>query len=133
MTLMAPAVCDNCGTVFPSGFAFGPGTSNIRMIGNKSGPCPNCGGMGSIPDGVYDTLGDTLNIVSTWSPDRITRLIAELEQARNAPDPIAATQEALAQEEELWNIASRLLVPTNPAEFWAFIAALFTILLYFKS
>jgi hypothetical protein len=130
--LIAPAVCDNCGTVFPSGFAFGPGTSNILMTGNKSGPCPKCGGMGSVPDGVYDTLGDTLNIVSTWSNKRITQLIAGLTQAQNAPDPLAATQDALAQEEELWNIARRLLVPTNPAEFWAFVAALFAILFYFK-
>jgi len=133
MTLIAPAVCDNCGTVFPSGFAFGPGTSNIRMTGNKSGPCPNCGGVGSVPDGVYDTLDDTLNIVSTWSPDRITRLIESLEQARNAPDPLTATEGVLAQEPELWNIATRLLVPTNSAEFWAFVAALFAILMFLKA
>jgi hypothetical protein len=132
MTLMAPAVCDNCGTVFPSGIAFGPGASDIRMTGNKSGPCPNCGGMGSVPDGVYDTLGDTLNVVSTWSTERIIGLIEGLEQAQNAPDPLAATQDLLAQEDELWNIANRLLVPTNPAEFWAFIAALFAILLYLR-
>lgn len=133
MTLIAPAVCDNCGTVFPSGFAFGPGASNIRMSGNKSGPCPKCGGMGSVPDGVYDTLGDTMNIVSTWSSDRIIRLVEGLEQARSAPDPLAATESVLAKEPEVWDIASRLLVPTNPAEFWAFVAALFAILMFLKT
>lgn len=41
------AVCDDCGTEFPSGF-FIEGCSNASFIGNKSGPCPNCGGMGSV-------------------------------------------------------------------------------------
>jgi hypothetical protein len=132
MSLIAPAVCDNCRTVFPSGFAFGPGVANVQMTGNKSGPCPNCGGMGSVPDGVYNTLDDTLNIVSTWSPERIAHLIASLEQAQTAPDQLTATQSALAEEPEIWEIATRLLVPHNPAEFWAFVAALFAILMYFK-
>ncbi|WP_237772620.1 hypothetical protein, partial [Vibrio parahaemolyticus] len=41
------AVCDNCGNEFPSGF-FIEGCSNVTFTGNKSGPCPNCGGMGSV-------------------------------------------------------------------------------------
>jgi len=89
--------------------------------------------MGSVPDGVYDTLGDTMNIVSTWSSDRIIRLVEGLEQARSAPDPLAATESVLAKEPEVWDIASRLLVPTNPAEFWAFVAALFAILMFLKT
>lgn len=89
--------------------------------------------MGSVPDGVYDTLNDTLNIVSTWSQERIDRVIKGLEQAQAAPDPLAATQAALADEQELLALATRLLVPSNPAEFWAFVAALFAILMYFKS
>jgi hypothetical protein len=132
VSIQAPAICDNCDTVFPSGFAFGPGVANIRMTGGKSGPCPNCGGMGSVPDGVYDTLGDTLNVVSTWSPARINRVIKSLEQAQRAPDPFAATQAALAREQELWALANRFLIPSNPAEFWAFVAAVFAILMYLK-
>ena len=133
MSIDVPAVCDNCGTVFRSGIALGPGVENMRMTGNKSGPCPSCGGWGSVPDGVYDTVGDTLNIVSTWSQERIAHLVESLEQARTASDPLAATQTALAEEPEIWGLASRLLVPTNPAEFWAFIAALFAILMFFKT
>jgi hypothetical protein len=29
----------------------------------KVGPCPNCGGMGSVPDGVYDLMDDALTVV----------------------------------------------------------------------
>jgi crotonobetainyl-CoA:carnitine CoA-transferase CaiB-like acyl-CoA transferase len=133
MGINVPAVCDDCGAVFPSGIALGPSVTNIRMTGNKSGPCPNCRGWGSVPDGVYDTVGDALNIVSTWSQERIDRLSESLERARTASDPLAATQTALAQEQELSTLASRLLIPSNPAEFWAFVAALFAILMFFKT
>ena len=105
---------------------------NTRFIGVSSGPCPKCGGSGSVPDGLYDAAEDTLNLVSTWPQDRIDRLIEGLREAKTASDPLAATKSALAQEQELWIIANRLLIPTNPAEFWAFVAALFAILMYFK-
>jgi len=35
------------------------------MAGNRSGPCPRCGGMGSIPDGRYDATHDTIRIMAT--------------------------------------------------------------------
>ena len=58
------AVCDTCGIPFPSGFFFENAT-NITMVGNRSGPCPKCGGMGSIPDGRYDTTHDSIRIMAT--------------------------------------------------------------------
>ncbi len=63
-----PAICDNCGAVFGSGNWMEGGSAH--MVGNKSGPCPNCGAMGSIPDGFYEFIGQTLRIVSDWSPER---------------------------------------------------------------
>jgi hypothetical protein len=126
---MVPAICDTCGTVFPSGFVIGQGARNITMVGNKSGPCPTCGGMGSIPDGLYDFVGETLSIASTWSPERIQRLIAALQGARNAANPREATEAALAEDDELLDVVRRLVIPRNPAEFWAFIAALLALLM----
>lgn len=60
-----PAFCDNpnCGGVFSSGIVVTNG-SNITLVGNKSGPCPRCGSMGHIPDGVFNFLGDTIEILS---------------------------------------------------------------------
>lgn len=55
---MVPAVCDMCRTMFPSGIHMGLG-SGVRMVGNKSGPCPRCGSMGSIPDGYYEATSET--------------------------------------------------------------------------
>src|SRR5438132_7871534 len=58
------AVCDTCGTPFPSGFFF-ENSSDITMVGNTSGPCPKCGGMGTVPDGRYDATGDSIRILAT--------------------------------------------------------------------
>jgi uncharacterized protein YchJ len=51
-------VCENesCGLIFEdkSGFNFsGSGNLVIHMTNSKVGPCPKCGSMGNIPDGIY--------------------------------------------------------------------------------
>lgn len=78
---MTPAICDSCRAIFGSeGFIGGTGT-NITITGSKVGPCPNCGGMGSIPDGVYDLQDDTLKVISAsgTSPETLQSLIGLLE------------------------------------------------------
>lgn len=79
---MVPAICDRCGGIFGSeGFISGSNAKNITMVGNKVGPCPNCGGMGSIPDGVYDIQDNTLKVIkaSGTSPETLQSLIGLLE------------------------------------------------------
>jgi len=49
---MIPAVCQACGTIFSSGISIAGG-AQATIIGCKSGPCPKCGDMGDIVDGVY--------------------------------------------------------------------------------
>jgi hypothetical protein len=49
--------------VFPSGIEV-KNARNITMVGNTAGPCPVCGGIGEIPDGVYDFVGDTIRVVA---------------------------------------------------------------------
>lgn len=60
-----PAFCDNknCNSIFSSGIEVN-NARNITLVGNKSGPCPNCGGMGHIPDGVYNFIENTIEILS---------------------------------------------------------------------
>ena len=36
---------------------------NIHMGGAKVGPCPSCGGVGTVPDGTYDLIDNTLRAV----------------------------------------------------------------------
>jgi hypothetical protein len=65
MAINLPAFCDNqeCGAVFPSGFVV-DNAINITLSGNKCGPCPHCGGMGSILDGVFNFANNAIEIIS---------------------------------------------------------------------
>ena len=58
-----PAFCDTCGTVFASGF-WVENCRNTSFSGCSSGPCPNCGGTGHIPDGVYDVTANVIKLIS---------------------------------------------------------------------
>jgi hypothetical protein len=72
--LRVPAFCDSCGTIFPSSIEV-VNSTNITFGGVGSGPCPRCGGMGHIPDGVYNFVGNTIELLSAPS-----RTITELER-----------------------------------------------------
>lgn len=81
--VMLPAICDNCGTIFASGFDFAS-VRNISMRGNKSGPCPKCGEMGSIPDGVYDVVDNVINVtaLSKLSNVQLLKIRDDLQNAQ---------------------------------------------------
>lgn len=57
-----PAFCDHCGLIFNSGFSFGGNVQNITMSGNKT-QCPNCGEMAIIPDGLYNVVNNTIELL----------------------------------------------------------------------
>lgn len=124
-TFELPAVCDTCGTVFASGFALGKGVSAV-LRGNKSGPCPNCGGMGSVPDGIYEFVDEAEKIISSWSPIRRQRLAEEVAAARDSRNRAAATQ-AITRDSRLGAVAQRFLVPRNAGDFWALVSVLLAI------
>jgi len=60
---MIPAFCNTCGAIFPSGIR-ADNCTNMSLSNCASGPCPACGGMGHIPDGVYNFIGDTIELLS---------------------------------------------------------------------
>ena len=72
--MRVPAFCNSCGAIFPSSIEAGNST-NIGFSNVGSGPCPRCGGMGHIPDGVYNFVGNTIELLS--GP---IRTISELER-----------------------------------------------------
>lgn len=62
---LLPAICDHCGQVWvPPAIALGPGASNIAISNVSVSPCPSCGGVGHIPDGVYEGTESGVRLVS---------------------------------------------------------------------
>ncbi|KAG1249793.1 hypothetical protein G6F65_018990 [Rhizopus arrhizus] len=72
-----PAFCDSCGTAFPSGFGAGDNTT-FWLKDCKSGPCPNCGGEGSMLDGRYKLDAGVIKILG--APESTREKLLELKQ-----------------------------------------------------
>lgn len=123
---MMPAICETCGTMFPSGIVI-ENSYNITFSGNRAGPCPQCGGMGAIPDGVYDFIGDTIKVLagSHRSVEDLRRLRTIVRDARRDHRPITEVTQAIKDEDpELGSVIERLVLPRNAGEFYAFLAFL---------
>lgn len=114
--------------MFPSGFAF-ENARNVSLSGCQSGPCPSCGGMGHVPDGVYDLIDNAIRLLQ--GPDRtvneLQRLAAVLREAKargaTADEVGAAIRRQLPEIRSLADI-----LPKTRAELYAFMAILLTII-----
>lgn len=86
-----PAYCDTCGTVFSSGI-FIENATNVTLEGNKAGPCPTCGGWGSVRNGVFNFIGNAIEVLN--SPARTSK-----ELQRFSEILITATNEQMTLEQ----------------------------------
>ena len=119
-----PAFCDNCGTVFGSGFVF-ENCRSVTLKGNRSGPCPKCGGMGSIPDGVYDITENAIKLLqgSVKTVQQLHKLSVVLAEAQKRKLSKEQVQENIQQTvPELQNFAS--VLPQTRSELYGFIGIL---------
>jgi hypothetical protein len=108
-----PAFCDICGTVFSSGI-FVENSTNISFSGNRSGPCPSCGGMGHVPDGVFNFIGNTIEILS--APERTISELAQLAKILREAKAKAETREQVVArvEKEIPSLSKLVnLLPEN--------------------
>jgi hypothetical protein len=126
--LRAPAICNNCGTIFPSRFEI-INSYDVSFSNCTSGPCPNCGGIGHIPDGVYNFIGNTIELLS--GPNRtvseLQRLAMILSQAREEETPIEQVTRRI--QEEVSELSSlKDLLPRTRSEFYAFLVIILTII-----
>lgn len=96
---VVPAICDQCGTVVSSGIVLG-GHVSATMVGNTSGPCPSCGSIGTIPDGLYDVFGEFIRILalSSRSATSLERLASLLRSAQQQELDSEATATAIENE-----------------------------------
>ncbi len=124
MTLPLPAICDNCGAVFPSGVAVS-GT----VIGCKSGPCPACGGMGSIPNGTYQIAGNVIRLLagSQKTINQLRGLAAVVTEARKiTKEPNSALEKIKREAPELSSIAD--VLPKTRNELYGFLTVILMII-----
>ncbi len=122
-----PAVCNKCSTVFASGFDIAG--KNNTFSGCNSGPCPTCGGRGSIPDGVYSALSDTIFAYKAGRINQATLrgLVDLLELAKATGDePQNVAERIKSDVPELASVADAL--PKTRSDLYAFLALFIAIL-----
>ncbi len=131
--MKVPAICDNCDSIFPSLFNF-YNSNNISFTGCQAGPCPDCGGTGHIPDGIYNFIGDTIELLSgpQRSIDELKKLASILERARNNnTDPQSIGKEIDEKVPELSSLKDCL--PKTRSELYLFIGLILSIIFQIQS
>ena len=116
---MIPAFCDNCGQAFPSGI-FLENCQNVTMSGSKSGPCPKCGGMGTVLDGVFNVTERAIEVLSApdWTLQRLQSLATIVKEARKSGAPPENVAKQLKEEApELSSLAD--VLPKTRKELYA--------------
>ena len=120
--VVLPARCQVCGTWFPSGFMIGFG-STAGMVGNTSGPCPVCGGMGRIPDGVYNFEKLVEQVVPQLSGPEIASLHTSVGNSKQPSQVVDALDK-----DPRWRAVVEYLRPKTGAEIAAYVALLYAVL-----
>jgi hypothetical protein len=103
---------------------------DIGFSNCSAGPCPTCGGVGHIPDGVYNFIGDTIELLSCPQ-----RTVAELK--RLALILSEAREEKLSPEEIIGKVNNELpglnsfkdILPKNRNELYSFIGLIISIIM----
>lgn len=107
-----PAFCDNCGTAFNSGINVS-GSINLTIANSKSGPCPACGAMGTIPDGTFNIEEHLITFlsgpVSTY--EKLKELQKILEQAKLNNESTETTLKAVESASPTIATVARMLNP----------------------
>jgi hypothetical protein len=121
-----PAFCDNCGAVFGSGFVF-ENCRNVTLSGNQVGPCPSCGGMGHVPDGVFDITGNAIKLLqgsvkTVQQLQQLSTVLFEAQKKNLSKEQVQANiQETVP---ELTDFAS--VLPQTRSELYGFIGIILT-------
>ncbi|WP_257144029.1 SEC-C metal-binding domain-containing protein [Bacillus sp. AFS002410] len=87
-----PAICDTCGTIFSSG-VYVENSMNASFLGNTVGPCPSCGRTGHIPDGIFNFIGNAIEILK--APQRtyeeliiFASILRDAQQNNSTPEEV---------------------------------------------
>jgi len=81
------------------------------MVGGIDGPCPKCGGTGTIPDGIYEAAGDVIRVLASSQKtiDQLQKIASTINRARNnLSEPENAVETIKREAPELSSIADVL-------------------------
>lgn len=94
-----PAVCENCGRLFPSSF-YAESVTNLTISNVSVSPCPYCGAVGHIPDGTYNVVNNVIDYFanSNYSADELIKLrsilIQGISRNKSNTDIVTETEKA---------------------------------------
>jgi hypothetical protein len=126
--LLLPAICNSCGKIFSSGIEI-IDSSHVSFSGNIVGPCPNCGGNGHIPDGLYNFIGNTIELLS--GPCRTVSELKRLQTILNQACKNRTSLEDVSKriQEDIPELSSlKDLFPKTRSEFYGFLAVIIAII-----
>jgi len=119
--MRVPAICDSCGTIFPSSIDVGDNI-HVSFTGTLASPCPACGNVGHIPDGMYHFIGRTIELLSgpSRSYEELARLGSLLKDAiGNKRSPEQISDEIKKEVPDLYQLSD--ILPKTRAEFYSFV------------
>ncbi|MCH6580106.1 MAG: SEC-C domain-containing protein [Nitrospinae bacterium] len=131
-----PAFCDNCDAVFNSGI-FVENSFNNTFVNCASGPCPKCGSMGHIPDGIYNVFGNIIELLagperSVQDLQRLAELIKRAQEKNASPKEVS--QEIKKKIPNLQALADFIPdVPEKLMNWTVFLAAIVTLIGFLQS
>lgn len=124
-----PAVCNNCGSLYPSGTGFDAGGTGVNVTFIvPSGPagrlCPVCGANGRQLGGAWDIVENTIQLLE--GPEQtvadLEKLAGILRKARDQNADFEEVKSSIEQEFPTWGQQlTKLLVPKAPADIAAYI------------
>ena len=85
--LYAPAECDQCGVVFGSGVVIAEHPGEPSSYRRTAGPCPQCGGRGSVPEWVFRFHATAAGARDQATPDEISSLSVALRRHLSSSEP----------------------------------------------
>lgn len=96
----------------------GPNTT-VPLEGNKVAPCPNCGGVGRIPDGTYTIA--TAELFRSADLASVMSAVNELKERAASGAKREEIDDAISKDYPLLEILKRYL-PKDPVELAAYLA-----------
>jgi hypothetical protein len=131
-----PAVCNRCGSFYPSGFGFDPGGTGITVTWTTetrpiNRPCPACGGNGRVLGGAWGIVENTIQLLQgpETTVSELERLAGVLREARDRGADLDEVRSTVEREfPGLGQRLSKLLVPRTPADLVAYITMILTVI-----